>query len=126
MRICGLIALVHGFVVAVADVDSLFIVDETTVRIVILEVAEVHGRGRAFNRISIGVRKAPGWVDLTRQCLRQRYGTEGSGGANPHCALDLRVVVEEAQLHLVARVDNYNHIVEVGRDAVEEGNLIVR
>ncbi len=111
-------------VVAVAHVDALLVVEERARGVGVVVVSQVHGTRSRRHVIRVGVGEVSRGVDLAREDLGQRRGALGSGGTDPHGGGDLGVLVEEAQLELVARVHDHDHVVLHGGDLVQQLALL--
>ena len=126
-RVDNLVAVVDDalsggrLVPAVADVDRLVVVHERRLRLSalvegvilgelrhvrVLEVAEVVGRGTRLNVAGEGVGGLGGGVHLAVQDAAQRVEAHLAAGDRPHDRVDLRVVLEVAQLEGVGGVND--------------------
>ena len=121
----------------VADVDALNIVDEVRgnllwitakragsgvtkgIRIGVSKVADVV-EGRSCGQvIDESVGRVAGGVDLTGNNLAQSVEAGLAGAGAPDNALDLGVLIDEAQLEGVGTIVNQHNVVEVGADEVD-------
>ena len=126
-RVDDLVAVVDDalsggrLVPAVANVDRVVVVHERRLRLSalvegvilgelrhvrVLEVAEVVGRGTRLNVAGEGVGGLGGGVHLAVQDAAQRVETHLAAGDRPHDRVDLRVVLEVAQLEGVGCVND--------------------
>ena len=121
----------------VADVDALNIVDEVRgnllwitakqagsgvtngIRIGVGESADVVEVRCSGQVVDESVGRVAGGVDLTGNNLAQGVEAGLAGAGAPDNALDLGVLIDEAQLEGVGSVVNQHNVVEVGADEVD-------
>ena len=114
LPVACLIACIAGLVVTVANIDALFVVDEShTVHVVILVAAEVFGSGSGTHIISISIHQTAGRIDFTAQDLAQRNATLSAGDAGPDHSFNGIVLVHDAQFGSVTDVDDHDHVLKV-------------
>ena len=121
--------LVAGFVVAVADVDALFIADVVVLGLlailgVVREVTEVLGGGAAQRVGLVGIHGAAGGVDVAGEDLGQRIQAVVTHGRRGNDGMDVGELVDPAQVHRSAGVEQQHHIVKIIIEVLQDGQFI--
>ena len=112
------LVLVAGLVVAVANIDALFVADivvlgQVTVLVIVGKVAKVLG-GRAVHGIHlVGVHGAAGRIHLAGEDLCQRAQTVITHSGSRNDGVDIGIVFDPAQVYRCAGVQQQHHIVKV-------------
>ena len=112
------LVLVAGLVVAVANIDALFVADvvvlgQAAVLVIVGKVAKVLG-GRAVHGIHlVGVHGAAGRIYLAGEDLCQRAQTIITHSGSRNDGMDAGVILDPAQVYRCAGVQQQHHIVKV-------------
>ena len=138
-----------GLVVAVANVDALFVDNKVVDAVVaalpvagagvgVLVVAGVDGCGGGHHVTDVGIRQMAGGAHIAAEDIVDGEAAGGAYAADPQRTLDVAEIVglagvlvgvaaailNEAQLHGVAGVDDHNDCAEVGADIFQHLQLI--
>ena len=119
------LVLVAGLVVAVANIDALFVADvvvlgQVTILVIVGKVAEVLG-GRAVHGIHfIGIHGAAGGIDLAREDLGQRAQAVVAHGRSRDDRVDAGIILHPAQIDRCTGVEQQHHIVKVVVQVLED------
>ena len=110
--------LVTGLVVAVANIDALFVADvvvlgEVAILIVVGKVAEVLRRRAVHGIHFIGIHGAAGGVHLTGEDFCQRAQTVITHSGSRNDGVDIGIVFDPAQVYRCAGVQQQHHIIKV-------------
>ena len=110
--------LVTGLVVAVANIDALFVADvvvlgEVAILIVVGKVAEVLRRRAVHGIHFIGIHSAAGRIDLAGEDFCQRAQTIITHSGSRNDGVNIGIVFDPAQIYRCAGVQQQHHIVKV-------------
>ena len=110
--------LVTGLVVAVANIDALFVADvvvlgEVAILIVVGKVAEVLRRRAVHGIHFIGIHGAAGRIDLAGEDLSQRAQAVVAHGRSRDDRVDAGIILHPAQIDRCTGVEQQHHIVKV-------------
>ena len=110
--------LVTGLVVAVANIDALFVADvvvlgEVAILIVVGKVAEVLRRRAVHGIHFIGIHGAAGRIDLAGEDLSQRAQAVVAHGRSRDDRVDAGIILHPAQIDRCTGVQQQHHIVKV-------------
>ena len=119
------LVLVTGLVIAVANIDALFVADvvvlgQVTILVIVGKVAEVLRRRAVHGIHFIGIHGAAGGIHLAGEDLCQRAQTVITHSGSRNDSVDIRIVFDPAQIYRCTGVEQQHHIVKVVVQVLED------
>ena len=119
------LVLVTGLVIAVANIDALFVADvvvlgQVTILVIVGKVAEVLRRRAVHGIHFIGIHGAAGRIDLAGEDLGQRAQAVVAHGRSRDDRVDAGIILHPAQIDRCTGVEQQHHIVKVVVQVLED------